>query len=99
MQKGSYVGLGVVTLVVTQLTCEFHTDYNCRFSDTTFTWSNSRGGKLWHIDYHFAAGVVCERASAGKAGSNLTQDIMFFVQMLILFFLSTCIPMPFGNEQ
>lgn len=34
MQKESYVGLGIVTMVVTQLTCEFHTGYNCHFSDT-----------------------------------------------------------------
>lgn len=32
MQKESYVGLGIVTIVVMQLTCGFHTDYNYHFS-------------------------------------------------------------------
>ena len=99
MQKESYVGLGIVTIVVTQLTGEFCTDYNCHFSDTKLARSNSWSGKLWHTNYQFVADVICERASAGKASSNVTQNIMFFVQMLIFFFLSTCILMQFGNEQ
>lgn len=53
----------------------------------------------WHINYLVVAYVICERASSGKAGSSVTQNNTFFVQMLILFFLSTCIPVQFGNEQ
>lgn len=41
MQKESYVGLGIATVVVTQLTCEFHTDYSHHFSDTKSARSNS----------------------------------------------------------
>lgn len=49
MQKESYIGLGIIILL-RQVTCECHADYNGHFSDTKLAHSALRAGKLWHIN-------------------------------------------------